>query len=264
MPETDIKWTGYNSQLWHIPERVPHPALEKLLIDKNHLIVLRHGQAPYRVVLGAPHQTAVGVRLICEHRLDANGNVKNRKADDNVASVALTTFSRLRDHNVPCKLVIMAHSTTHDPNKVLDSPYCQEVFSEDTELLLEYHACSAKRHLDLELSAGKNSLTPTVRYGRILGVALEYRYKLGVQIIAGKSNALILQPGGTAIEGKLQLPATKTISLTEAGRRGIPALHLEAKPIFRIPKDLTNTVSEHGLILGRAITQAIMLGDGSG
>lgn len=257
MFETDIQRTDYG-QLWQIPERVPHPTLERLLTGIDQLIVLRHGQPPYPVVLGVPHQSAIGVFRICEKRLDEHGNVKNRKGDDNVASYALVAFSRLKAQNVPCKLVIMAHPTTHDPNKIVDSPYCQEIFGDETELLYECHACSGKRHLDLELSAGNNPLTQTVRIGRMLGSALGYRYKLGIQSAVGQKDALILQPDGTEIEGQLQLPATKTVSLSEAGQRGIPALHLEAKPFFRVPKGLTNTVSHHGLILGRAIADSIV------
>jgi hypothetical protein len=57
----------------------------------------------------------------------------------------------------------------------------------------------------------------------------------------------------------LQLPAVKTASLIEAGNRGIPALHLEAKPRFRVPGSSTNTVSSSGRILGRAIAATISL-----
>ncbi len=256
MRDSHIQRTDYG-QLWQIPERVPHPALTTLLTAKDQLIVLRHGHPPYKVVLGVPHQTAMGTWRICENRVDEAGNVKDRKGDDNVVSFALVAFSRLRAMNVPCKMVIMAHSTTHDPNKIVDSPYCQAIFSEPADLLFECHACSSKRHLDLELSAGKNPLTPTVEFGRILGRDLAYRYKLGLQCEAGTSQAVLLQPDGSEVPGKLQLPATKTISLTIAGERGIPALHLEAKPFLRIPRDLTNTVSPHGLILGRAIAETI-------
>jgi hypothetical protein len=257
MSEMEIQRTDYG-RLWQIPERVPHPALEKLLIDIDHLIVLRHGQPPFRVVFGVPHQTAVGVWRICERRLDQHGNVKTRKGDDNAASFALVAFSKLREQNIPCKLVVMAHPTTQDPNKVLDSPYCQEIFKEEMDLLFECHACSSRRHLDLELSAGKNNLTQTIRIGRALALALGYRYKFGLQTVAGESDALIIQGDDREVEGRLQLPATKTASLTEAGKRGIPALHLEAKPFFRVPKDLTNTVTVHGLILGRAMAETIV------
>ena len=209
-------------------------------------------------MIGVPHQAAAGVRRICEQRLDKNGKLKPRKADDNVVSFALVVFSRLKAQNIPCKLVVMAHPTTHDPNKIVDSPYCQEIFREESALLFECHASGSRRHFDLELSAGSNRLGQPVPFGQHLGSVFDYRYSLGMQTKAGRSSALILQTDGTAIEGKLQLPATKTISLTEAGKRGIPALHLEAKPRFRVPKGLINSVSPDGLILGRAIADTII------
>jgi len=258
MPEIEIQHVNHNTQLWQVWERVPHPDLERLLTARDQLITLSHNHPPYKVVIGVPHQAAVGARRICEYRLDKQGKVKPRKADDNVASFALVAFSRLKAQDLPCKLVIMAHSTTHDPNKIIDSPYCQEIFSQEAELLFECHASGSDRHHDLELSAGSNRLGQPIPFGQHLGSALDYRYSLGLQTTAGKSNALILQPDGTTIEGRLQLPAIKTISLIEAGNRGIPALHLEAKPPFRVPKSLTNSVSQDGLTLGRAIADTII------
>jgi hypothetical protein len=38
----------------------------------------------------------------------------------------------------------------------------------------------------------------------------------------------------------------------------MPALHIEAKPAFCKPADLTNTVTPDGLMLGRALAQAII------
>ena len=97
-----------------------------------------------------------------------------------------------------------------------------------------------------------------VHFGRALASDLDYKYSLGMQTEARRSSALILRPGGTVTSGELQLPAVKTASLIEAGQRGIPALHLEAKPSFRVPKDLTNSVSPGGQILGRAIADTIV------
>ena len=258
MPEIEIQHWNHNTRLWQVWERTPHPDLERWLTAKNQLIRLSHKQPPYKVVIGVPHQAAIGVRRICEQRLDRHGKVKARKADDNVASFALVVFSRLAAHDIPCKLVIMAHPTTHDPNKIVDSPYCREIFSQQAELLFECHASGSNRHLDLELSAGSNRLGQPLPFGQHLGATLEYRYSMGMQTTAGKSNALILQPDGTTSEGRLQLPAIKTTSLTEAGQRGIPALHLEAKPRFRVPKGLTNSVSPDGLILGHAIAETLV------
>lgn len=253
MFNVEIQQYNCTLPLWEIEEQTPHERLAALLRAKDVLIVLKHGRPPYRVVLGVPHQAPIGVTRICEHRLDANGNPKPRKADDNVVSFALVAFSQLRRCNIPCKLVVMAQAATHDPNKILNSPYCCEIFSEETALLFECHAAGGRRHLDLELSAGSNPLGRPIVFGRQLAIRLEYRYSLGLQTIAKQTTALIIQPDGSTGAGRLQLPAIKTTSLTEAGRRGIPALHLEAKPRFRVPKNFTDAVSPDGLILGRAV-----------
>ena len=131
------RWNG--NCLWRVNEHVANPVLEDLLMSRDLLLVMSYGQAPYKVVLGVPHQAAIGVRRICERRLDERGKVRARKADHNVASFALVAFSRLRRRAIPCKLVIMAHSTTHDPNKNIDSPYCVELFADDGGLLFECH-----------------------------------------------------------------------------------------------------------------------------
>jgi len=142
--------------LWHMEEYVPHPTLANLLSARDRLIIISHGSPPYRVVLGVPHHTAGGVWQICEQRRDKHGHIKPRPGDDNVALYALAAFSALKARNIPGKLVIMAHATTHDPNKLPDSPYCQEIFSQETVLLFECHAAGPRRRLDLELSAGSN------------------------------------------------------------------------------------------------------------
>lgn len=246
------------NRLWRIWERVPHLTLEKLLTAKDCLIVMSHGSPPYRVVLGVPHHTASAVGQICEQRRDKLGNLKPRKGDVNAASFALVAFSKLKDGNIPCKLVIMAHATTHDPNKVRHSPYCQEILREQTHLIFECHAAGARRMLDLELSAGSNRLSQTYDFGQKLALALGYRYSLGVQTNYGQSTALIYLPAGTTIWGRLQLPANKTVSLIEASHRGMPALHLEAKPNFRVSANIPNSVSSDGLLLGRAIAETLV------
>jgi hypothetical protein len=255
---TKIKrWDG--DRLWHTWEYTTNPRLENLLTARDCLIVISYGPPPYKVVLGVPHQAALGVPRICERRLDRHGNVNDRKADHNVASFALVAFSRLRDRAISCKLVIMAHATTHDPNKQVNSPYCREIFGDELQLLFECHGSGPKRKLDLELSAGSNQLGQPVSFGRTLASDLDYQYSLGMQTVTRRSSALILRPGGTVTSGKLQLPAVKTASLIEAGNRGIPALHLEAKPRFRVPGSSTSTVSSSGRILGRAIAATISL-----
>jgi hypothetical protein len=248
-----------HTDIWHIPEQVPHPTLSDLLHAKNQLIVLQSGPPPYQVVLGVPHHVPNGVYNICEERRDEHGNINSRKGDDNAASFALVTFSQLAQANISCKLVIMAHATTQDPNKVLDSPYCQEIFREKSALLFECHASSGRRTLELELSAGRNRLGQTVRFGHSLAAGLEYRYLLGVQTHPGQREALIFEPGGETTPGVLQLPAIKTTSLWAAEQHNIPALHLETKPRFRLFSHVPGTISPDGLILGRAIAKTIRL-----
>ena len=263
MSDEEVKRIDYKGELWTL--RKPDPALADFLIARDRLIVLRHGEPPFKVVLlGVPHQAAVGEDYICDKRLDKNGNPYKRASDENAASYALVAFTTLRDQNVPCKLVIMAHATTHDPNKERTSKerpirYCQEIFADDeTALLFECHGAGPQRRLPLELSAGNNHLSHAVRFGRALATALGSHYTLGVQKEACKKSALIFGADGTEREGELELAARNTASLVEAEKHGVPALHLEAKPAFRKPADGSNTVTPDGLVLGRAIAQAII------
>lgn len=257
----EVEHINYEDEVWTLRE--PHPALADFLTAEDCLIVLRQGEPPFQVVLGVPHQAAVGEEHIWDKRVDQDGKPP-RDSDENAASYALVAFSTLRDRGVPCKLVIMAHATTHDPNKRKDSPspYCEEVLKDETALLFECHGASAKRPLSLELSAGRNDLSDTVLvpFGRALATAFGHRYLLGVQKEAGKKDALIFEVGGGEKEGeKLQLAALETDSLVEAKKRwNIPALHLEAKPAFRKPTDGSNTVTPDGLVLGRAIARVII------
>ncbi|MDM8528261.1 hypothetical protein QUF58_08605 [Anaerolineales bacterium HSG24] len=255
-----IQHSTYDGPLWIDTERSYYPALEQLLIDKDHLIVLSYGQPPYTVTFGIPHQTGTGDWRICENRRDAQGNLKDRPGDDNTVSFALIAFDRLRQANIASRVVIMAHPTTHDPNKDVTSPYCQEIFRQPSNLLFECHACSKHRQLDLELSAGQNHLAQTVQFGTKLARQLHYRYKLGVQDGADKKEAIIFEADGTTKAGILQLPALKTTSLIEAERHGMPALHLEVKPLFRQILGELNTISPAGHALGRAIAETVLTG----
>jgi hypothetical protein len=256
--DEEVKRIDYKGELWTL--RKPDPALADFLIARDRLIVLRHGEPPFKVVLGVPHQAAVGEDYICEKRLDGNGNPNKRVSDENAASYALVAFTTLRSHDVPCKLVIMAHATTHNPNKKSNSHYWREVFADTDKapLLFECHGMAPQRRLPLELSAGNNHLSHAVRFGRALATALGSRYTLGVQKEACKKSALIFGTDGIEKEGILERPALQTASLVEAGERGMSALHLEAKPAFRKPVDGSNTVTPDGLVLGRAIAQAII------
>jgi hypothetical protein len=246
-----MKHIPYLGEVWASRFREYDPSLLELLTSKDCLAVLSRGKPPYKVVLGVPHQAGIGEESICE-------SGERRNSDENAASYALVTFSVLKEHDIPCKLVIAAHSTTSDPNKDLTSPYCQEIFSESCELLIECHGAESRRKLDLELSAGQNKLANTIGFGELLAQALEKRYTLGVQKQPRSETALIFHKDGTTSDGQLERPATKTISLTEVGEKGIAALHIEAKPQFRKPKDGNNAVTIDGLILGRALAQVII------
>ena len=220
------------------------------LNEKNTLIILRHGKKPYKVVIGVPHQSAIGQEYICEES-------EKRPSDENAASYAIAAFKTLRDKATPCKLVIMAHSTKKDPNKENNSPYWNEIFLDDAKILLECHGAGSNRQNELELSAGKNELSDTIKFGKLLHSALDKKYDLAIQKKAGKNNALILGKDGAEQEGILQMPAKQTKSLMEAQKQNIHALHLEAKPRFRIPEEGKN-VTDDGIILGNALAQAII------
>jgi hypothetical protein len=152
----------------------------------------------------------------------------------------------------------MAHSTTTDPNKNLNSPYCQEIFRDPTNLLLECHGARQSRRLDLELSAGSNKLAKTLDFARLLVSELEHRYIVGAQKQAGKKNAIIFYATGKEKEGELENPAINTKTLKEAEKKQIPSLHLEPKPLFRKPIDQRNMVTGDGFILGKALGHTII------
>ena len=224
--------------------------------QKDLLIVLSHGKAPYKVVLGVPHQAAVGERIICDQDKERK---KPKASDENAASYALVAFSLLKQHDIPCKTVIAAHSTQEDPNKNLKSHYCHELFSEPSELIWECHGLGPNRELDLELSAGSNYLTDTLKYGHRLASALRNVGDIGIQKKAGQPHALIIRKDGTEnSNGVLERAGIDTVSLEEARRRNIISLHLEAKPRFRISDNQKDDVTHNGYLLGRAMAEAII------
>lgn len=255
-PYDEIRTIIYQDELWTLREY--HPALADFLQARDRLLVLRHGRPPYAVLLGVPHHAEVREDYICERRRDAEGRPAPRDADKNAASYALVAFTALRDRGVPCKLVIMAHPTTHDPNKDLASPYSRELFSEPARFLLECHGSGPHRRLALELSAGHNHLADARRFAQLLDAALGRRYTWGVQKAPGSRDAWIFHGDGHEEEEALELSALQTVTLIEAERRGMPALHLEAKPAFCKPADDVNAVSPDGLLLGRALAQALL------
>ena len=218
------------------------------MCKQNELIVLKNCKAPYRVVIGVPHHAKVGKSNICE-----NG----RDSDENAASYAIVAYNALKESHIPPKLVIMANATGKDPNKYKDTPYFKEIFEERAEMLIECHGAGPKKRLDIEVSAGRNSLSRPIDFGRALAHYLGNRYSIGIQKEPGKDEAITINTDGSDTDGRLQMPANKTESLMEAEKKGIAALHLEAKPQFRIP-DNGKHISDNGFILGEAIANAIL------
>jgi hypothetical protein len=248
-----MKHIQYRGKLWTSRFKEYDPSLLGLLKSKDCLIVLSHGKPPYRVILGVPHQAAVGEAYICEKG-------KRRDSDENAAGYALVVYSLLKEHDIPCKLVIMAHSTVDDPNKNLSTPYCQEVFGEPAELFFECHGAGGGRDYDLELSAGRNPISHPTEFARSLAGSLQHGYDLAAQEKHGETFATVFLKGGGEKKGVLQNPGTGTISLVEAGKRNIPALHLEAKPKFRKSDGKKDGITDDSFVLGRGIAQTILKG----
>lgn len=247
----------YKGQIWEKnSSKVYSPELLGLLESKDALVIPKNGEPPFHVVIGVPHQAAVGVTTIAENWTNPRGR-KGRDSDENAASFALAVFSELCDQKIPCKLVIAAHSTDHDPNKDANSPYCKEVFSEKTHFLLECHGAGEQRKQDIEISAGTNSLGNALHFGRQLATKLNFHYSLSAQIEAGSNKAKSISKD-KEIDTTLVLPALETTSLIQAEKREIAALHLEAKPRFRISEN-DDSISADGLILGKAIAEVILL-----
>ncbi len=246
----------YSGELWQDEE--PYPALLDLLTNKDVLIEVIHGEPPYQVVIGVPHQAAVDVSQIAEEWWDPSRKRYGRDSDEATALLALAAFTSLRDQSVPCKLVIAAHATDHDPNKELGSPYCQCVFSDPARLLFECHGAGKDHPNDVELSAGSNSLSRPAFFGRLLAQALAWRYRVAAQTQPGAKEAVVFLDERTEEQGNLRLPALNTDSLRQAGTKQMHALHLEAKPAFRISEEKPNALTEDGKALGWAVASAIM------
>lgn len=255
-PFSPVQYIDYPDELWTLKDY--HPALADLLESRDRLLCMTFGRPPYAVVLGVPHHASVTEDIICEDRLDQDGRPAPRDADKNAASYALVAFTALRDRGVPCRLIIMAHPTTHDPNKEPASPYFRTLFAEPMRLLVECHAAGPQRRLSLEISAGPNRRADAPGFAHELVQWLGRRYTWGVQRRPGEKAAWIFDACGEKREGELELSALQTLSLMEADRRGIPAVHIEAKPAFCKPAEGRNAVTPDGLLLGRALAHAII------
>lgn len=241
----------YRGALWR--DAVPAPGLARLLERRDALVELRHGAAPAAVVLGVPHHAAKGVDWIAEARPEGR-----RVADENAALLALACFAALRERDVSCRLVVAAHATDHDPNKIAESPYCARALCEpETRLLFECHSATVEAPHELELSAGRNPLARPLLFAQLLMRALGAGHQLAVQLEPGSRAGRLLESNGGEREGALRYPALRTRSLIEAGERGVAALHLETVPRFRSRPDGGAALPNDGFHLGRALATAI-------
>src|SRR5512142_1223601 len=145
----------YTGQVW--VDQSVHPDLWNLLQQKDLLIELCAGQAPYQVVLGVPHHAGPGVEQIALDWLNPKTGKPGRVADEATGLVGLAVFTALREKGISCRLVIAAHPTDHDPNKTPGCPYWQSIFAPGPEdpltevqtLLLELHGAGRHRRHDL-------------------------------------------------------------------------------------------------------------------
>jgi hypothetical protein len=229
------------------------PSLARLLERRDTLIELSHGAPPPAVVLGVPHHAAAGIEWIAERRPEGR-----RVADENAVLYALVCFARLESHAIPCRLVIAAHATDHDPNKLPGSPYCTRILAAPrAQLLLECHAAGRTAPHELEISAGGNGYADPLHFGRLLAQCLGPGHQVASQARPGSRAAQVVASGRPARQSRLRYPALRTRSLTEAALHGIAALHLEAMPRFRTHSIGSLRLPDAGRQLGYALADAI-------
>jgi hypothetical protein len=92
----------------------------------------------------------------------------------------------------------------------------------------------------------------------MLASVLKYKYSLAAQVEAGKKDAILITGEGEKEETRLQLAALDTLTLRKAMDVGVPAIHIEAKPKFRIPNDKSNSLTLDGAILGQGIANSFL------
>lgn len=229
-----MRVTPYQGAIWDGP--AVHPELWELLQQKDLLLELSSGPGPHPVVLGVPHHAALGTDHIAEDWINPKTGRAGRSADETTGLLGLAVLTALQEKHIPCKLVIAAHPTDHDPNKTPQSPYWQSVLgSPGFDLLLELHGAASRRHHAIELSAGNNNIARPWVYGKVLAYYWQSDQPLAVQERPGDSLAWVYRQGQPVTEGRLQNPALETTSLVYAGEQGHPALHLEVKSAFRRP-----------------------------
>lgn len=223
----------YSGEIWDGPNI--HPALWELLLKKDLLIEIRSGQPPYEVVLGVPHHAGPRVNKIANEWLNPRTGKTGRTADETSGLSGLVFLTALREKKISTRLVIAAHPIDHDPNKTPDSLYWQSIFQEPLPaLLLELHGSASHRRHALELSSGQNAKTDPLIFGKILAYFLNDESLLAVQDKPASIDAKVFKKHQST-GGRLQNPALETLSMLHAGERGLPALHLEMKSVYRQP-----------------------------
>ncbi len=231
-----MKLIRYTGEIW--AGSTVHPDLWNLLLQKDLLIEITGGAAPFQVILGVPHQAAPRANRIAEDWINPRNGKPGRPGDEMAGFFGLILFNALQEKGRSCKLVIAAHPTDHDPNKTPASPYWQSIFRQPLPaLLLELHGAANHRRHALELSAGRNQVVKPLLYGRLLAYYINDQAALAVQVRPNVREALVYQ-NQHATRDRLQNPALETATLEFAGQLGLPALHLEMKSIYRRP-DLT-------------------------
>jgi hypothetical protein len=227
------------------------PELEEALAHPDRLVVLEHGPRP-DVVLGVPHHAPVGVDRIALERPQGS-----RIADENAVLYALVCYSALQRRGIGCRIVVASQARDHDPNKDSASPYCRAALAERARVLVECHGAGARAPHDLELSAGHNRCADPLAAGRCLARALGAGFHVAAQTHPGATQALLVDARGSESPTVLRFPALRTRSLLEAGERGIPALHLEAKLRFRSAGPRNGTPTKSGERLGFALADVL-------
>jgi hypothetical protein len=182
------------------------------------------------VAVGVPHHAPAGVSRIAEDWERLPGKF-GRVSDENAGLSALLITQALHEAGLPCRLIIAAHASDHDPNKNSASPYFERLFAAPLPgLLLEIHGSNGSRESELEISGGSNPLSAALPFGQ--AVAARGAWWTAAQLSPGVKAARAFK-GSQTRETVLKLPALKTTSLVRAGELGIPAFHLELKPVFR-------------------------------
>ena len=179
--------------------------------------------------------------------MNRNGK-KGRVSDENVGISALVLWEVFRQEGISARFVIAAHATDHDPNKTPGCSYWECIFVDPLpDLLIELHgaknddnfAQNGNKH-DMELSSGKDQAAEPLIFGRLMANERD-GYNIGVQEKPGINKALKIN-GKLEEVSLLDNPALYTLSLAHAGKLGLPAFHLELKPMFRkYPEILAHT-----------------------